>query len=149
MPSHTYLTMPASNLRLFSRSWYWTQHSWLMSIRSHQVPADVTTLILTAPCRLASALLRVDITSSDTGSPLSTSFRTRSHCHQTSQSSPPFLLMPLLLLLWRKLVLLWRQLLLLLKKAPTTSLNWDSQEEKEIKSFLMWKIRQCSNHRAY
>jgi len=43
----------------------------------------------------------------------------------------------------------WRKLQLLLIKAHTTSLNWDSQEEKETKSFLMWKIKQCYNHKAY
>jgi len=66
------------------------------------VIANLTTPILTAPCRLASSLLRVDTTSSNTGSPLSISSRTRSHCHKTSQS-PPFLLpMPLLPLLLKK-----------------------------------------------
>ena len=115
MASHTYLTMPSSNLRLCSRSWCWTQHSWLMSTRSHRVFSNLTNAILTAPCRLASALLRVYTTSSDTGSPLSASFRTRSHCHQTSQSSPSLLPMSLLLLLS---CCFWPKLLLLLTKAP-------------------------------
>ena len=119
MASHTYLTMPSSNLRLCSRSWCWTQHSWLMSTGSHRVSADLTNPILSAPCQLASTLLRVDTTSSNTGSPLSASSRTRSHCHQTSQSSLSLLPMPLLLLLWRKL-------LLPLTKAPAAAFDQSS-----------------------
>ena len=102
MASHTYLTTPSSNLQLCSRSWCWMQHSWLMSTGSHLVSADLTNPIMPAPCRLASAQLRIDITSSDTGSPLSASSRTRSLSHQTSQSSHSLLPMSLLLLLLRK-----------------------------------------------
>jgi len=90
-----------------------------MSTGSHQVFADLTNRILPAPYRLASALLRVDTTSFDTCSPLSTSSKTRSHCHQTSQSSHSLLPMPLLLLLLTKALVAFDQKLLLpLPKAP-------------------------------
>jgi len=51
---------------------------------------------------LASTLLRVDTTSSDIGSPLSASSRTRSHYQQTSQSYPSLFSMPLRLLPLKK-----------------------------------------------
>jgi len=47
-----------------------------MTAGSHRMSADLTTPIVTTPCRPTSALLRVDTTSFDTGSPLSTSLRT-------------------------------------------------------------------------
>jgi len=91
------------------------------------VSTDLTNLIPPAPCQLASALLRVDTTSSDTGSPLSASSRTRSHCHQSSQSSPSLLPMPLLLLLLRKL-------LLLLTKAPAATFDQSSHYFSKLRS---------------
>ena len=87
---------------------------------------DLTNHILPTPCRLASALLRVDTTFFDTGSPLSASSRTQSHCHQTSQSSPSLLPMPFLFLLLTKALAAFDQsyccfrpkLMLPLTKAP-------------------------------
>jgi len=61
--------------------------------------ANLTTPILTAPCWLTFALLRVDTTSSDTGSPLPSNFSIL-----TFSSSNAF----------------WRKLLLPLTKAPTS-----------------------------
>jgi len=82
---------------------------------------------------------------------LSQTSRTRSHCHQTSQSSPSLLPMSLLLLLWRKLLLLltkapaaafdqsscciWPKLLMrLLTKAPAAAFDQSSHYFSKLRS---------------
>ena len=88
MASHTYLTMPSSNLRLCSHSWCWTQHSWLMSTGSHRVSADLTNLIPPAPCQclmwLGSDLIGVVLSSKTSSLKPDTSYYKRKIQHNTT-----------------------------------------------------------------